>query len=219
MASAEVLDERNGSRRSSRACSSGSAAAAATAAPAAPRRRRRRAARAPRRARTSRAAPTASTPDADQAAKAARRAFEPNERLPVATAREDGRGDAQGRRSPTTRRSSRYAVEETGLGRYEDKLDEEQARREQDAGHRDPAPGRVHRRRRPDAHRARAVRRDARGHADHEPDRDDPLQRDRHGRGRQRGRVQRPSVGGADLATGSSTCSTRRSRPRAARAT
>jgi aldehyde dehydrogenase len=59
--------------------------------------------------------------DADQAAKAARRAFEQNERTPVAT---------RAKMVEAMRRVvlanndalSRYAVEETGLGRYEDKL-------------------------------------------------------------------------------------------------
>src|SRR5439155_2516586 len=59
--------------------------------------------------------------DADQAAKAARRAFEQNERTPVAT---------RAKMVEAMRRAvianndalSRYAVEETGLGRYEDKL-------------------------------------------------------------------------------------------------
>jgi acyl-CoA reductase-like NAD-dependent aldehyde dehydrogenase len=59
--------------------------------------------------------------DADQAAKAARRAFEQNEKAPVAT---------RAKMVEAMRRVvlanndalSRYAVEETGLGRYEDKL-------------------------------------------------------------------------------------------------
>src|SRR4051812_25513384 len=59
--------------------------------------------------------------DPDQAAKAARRAFEQNERTPVAV---------RARMVEAMRRAvlanndalSRYAVEETGLGRYEDKL-------------------------------------------------------------------------------------------------
>jgi acyl-CoA reductase-like NAD-dependent aldehyde dehydrogenase len=59
--------------------------------------------------------------DADQAAKAARRAFEQNERTPVAI---------RSKMVEAMRRAvlanndalSRYAVEETGLGRYEDKL-------------------------------------------------------------------------------------------------
>ena len=59
--------------------------------------------------------------DADQAAKAARRAFEQNERTPVAI---------RAKMVEAMRRVvlanndalSRYAVEETGLGRYEDKL-------------------------------------------------------------------------------------------------
>ncbi|HEX4422285.1 MAG TPA: aldehyde dehydrogenase family protein [Kofleriaceae bacterium] len=59
--------------------------------------------------------------DADAAAKAARRAFEQNERTPVAT---------RAKMVEAMRRAvlanndalSRYAVEETGLGRYEDKL-------------------------------------------------------------------------------------------------
>ncbi|HMG23880.1 MAG TPA: aldehyde dehydrogenase family protein [Kofleriaceae bacterium] len=59
--------------------------------------------------------------DADQAAQAARRAFEQNERTPVAV---------RSKMVEAMRRAvlanndalSRYAVEETGLGRYEDKL-------------------------------------------------------------------------------------------------
>src|ERR1700754_3446539 len=59
--------------------------------------------------------------DADQAAQAARRAFEQNEKTPVAV---------RAKMVEAMRRVvlanndalSRYAVEETGLGRYEDKL-------------------------------------------------------------------------------------------------
>jgi acyl-CoA reductase-like NAD-dependent aldehyde dehydrogenase len=59
--------------------------------------------------------------DADQAAKAARRGFEANERLPVATR---ARMVAAMRQVTLANNEalSRYAVEETGLGRYEDKL-------------------------------------------------------------------------------------------------
>jgi acyl-CoA reductase-like NAD-dependent aldehyde dehydrogenase len=59
--------------------------------------------------------------DADQAAKAARRAFEQNERTPVATRARM----VEGMRKAVLANNdalSRYAVEETGLGRYEDKL-------------------------------------------------------------------------------------------------
>jgi acyl-CoA reductase-like NAD-dependent aldehyde dehydrogenase len=59
--------------------------------------------------------------DADQAAKAARRAFEQNERTPVAVRARMVEGM---RRAVLANNDalSRYAVEETGLGRYEDKL-------------------------------------------------------------------------------------------------
>ncbi|MGE0546867.1 MAG: aldehyde dehydrogenase family protein [Kofleriaceae bacterium] len=59
--------------------------------------------------------------DADQAAKAARRAFEQNENTPVATRIK--MVEAM-RRAVLSNNEllSRYAVEETGLGRYEDKL-------------------------------------------------------------------------------------------------
>src|SRR5437867_3718838 len=59
--------------------------------------------------------------DADQAAKAARRAFEINEKTPIATR---VKMVENMRRAVLTNNDalSRYAVEETGLGRYEDKL-------------------------------------------------------------------------------------------------
>ena len=59
--------------------------------------------------------------DADAAAKAARRAFEQNERLPVGTR---ARMVAAMRQVTLANNEAlaRYAVEETGLGRYEDKL-------------------------------------------------------------------------------------------------
>ena len=59
--------------------------------------------------------------DADTAAKAARKGFEQNERLPVATRQ---RMIAAMRQVTLANNEllSRYAVEETGLGRYEDKL-------------------------------------------------------------------------------------------------
>jgi acyl-CoA reductase-like NAD-dependent aldehyde dehydrogenase len=59
--------------------------------------------------------------DADQAAQAARRAFEQNEKTPVATRMRMVEGM---RRAVLANNEllSRYAVEETGLGRYEDKL-------------------------------------------------------------------------------------------------
>ena len=59
--------------------------------------------------------------DADQAAKAARKAFEQNERTPVQTRIKMVEGM---RRAVLANNDalSRYAVEETGLGRYEDKL-------------------------------------------------------------------------------------------------
>ena len=59
--------------------------------------------------------------DADTAAKAARRAFEQNERTPVSTRAKM----VEAMRRVTLSNNdalSRYAVEETGLGRYEDKL-------------------------------------------------------------------------------------------------
>jgi acyl-CoA reductase-like NAD-dependent aldehyde dehydrogenase len=59
--------------------------------------------------------------DADQAAKAARRAFEQNEKTPVATKVKM----VEAMRKAVLANNdalSRYAVEETGLGRYEDKL-------------------------------------------------------------------------------------------------
>jgi acyl-CoA reductase-like NAD-dependent aldehyde dehydrogenase len=59
--------------------------------------------------------------DADQAAKAARKAFEQNERTPVATKVKM----VEAMRKAVLANNdalSRYAVEETGLGRYEDKL-------------------------------------------------------------------------------------------------
>jgi acyl-CoA reductase-like NAD-dependent aldehyde dehydrogenase len=59
--------------------------------------------------------------DADQAAQAARRAFEQNERTPVAIRAK--MVDAMRRAVLANNDAlSRYAVEETGLGRYEDKL-------------------------------------------------------------------------------------------------
>ncbi|MEO8703857.1 MAG: aldehyde dehydrogenase family protein, partial [Kofleriaceae bacterium] len=59
--------------------------------------------------------------DADQAAKAARKAFEQNERTPVST---KVAMVAAMRKAVLSNNEllSRYAVEETGLGRYEDKL-------------------------------------------------------------------------------------------------
>jgi acyl-CoA reductase-like NAD-dependent aldehyde dehydrogenase len=59
--------------------------------------------------------------DADQAAKAARKAFEVNERTPIATRVKM----VENMRKAVLSNNdalSRYAVEETGLGRYEDKL-------------------------------------------------------------------------------------------------
>jgi acyl-CoA reductase-like NAD-dependent aldehyde dehydrogenase len=59
--------------------------------------------------------------DADQAAKAARKAFEQNERTPIATRVKM----VENMRKAVLSNNdalSRYAVEETGLGRYEDKL-------------------------------------------------------------------------------------------------
>ena len=60
--------------------------------------------------------------DADQAAKAARKGFEANERLPVAVR---ARMVEAMRKVALANNEllSRYAVEETGLGRYEDKLE------------------------------------------------------------------------------------------------
>ena len=59
--------------------------------------------------------------DADQAAKAARRAFELNEKTPVAT-KVKMVGAMRKAVIANNELLSRYAVEETGLGRYEDKL-------------------------------------------------------------------------------------------------
>ncbi|HTL35459.1 MAG TPA: aldehyde dehydrogenase family protein, partial [Kofleriaceae bacterium] len=60
-------------------------------------------------------------PDADSAAKAARRAFEQNEKTPVAT--KVKMVEAMRRAVlANNEKLSQYAVEETGLGRYEDKL-------------------------------------------------------------------------------------------------
>jgi acyl-CoA reductase-like NAD-dependent aldehyde dehydrogenase len=59
--------------------------------------------------------------DADQAAKAARKAFEQNERLPVATRVKMVENMRKAVLSNVDA-LSRYACEETGLGRYEDKL-------------------------------------------------------------------------------------------------
>ncbi|MGE0867730.1 MAG: aldehyde dehydrogenase family protein [Kofleriaceae bacterium] len=59
--------------------------------------------------------------DADQAAKAARRAFEQNEKTPVATRIKMVEAMRRAVLS-NNEQLSRYAVEETGLGRYEDKL-------------------------------------------------------------------------------------------------
>lgn len=59
--------------------------------------------------------------DADQAAKAARKAFEQNERLPVQTRVKMVENMRKAVLSNVDA-LSRYAVEETGLGRYEDKL-------------------------------------------------------------------------------------------------
>ncbi|HUS30048.1 MAG TPA: aldehyde dehydrogenase family protein [Kofleriaceae bacterium] len=59
--------------------------------------------------------------DADQAAKAARKAFEQNERTPIATRVKMVENMRKAVLSNVDA-LSRYAVEETGLGRYEDKL-------------------------------------------------------------------------------------------------
>ena len=94
---------------------------------------------------------------------------------------------------------ARYAVEETGYGRVDDKLKKNTAVRRQDAGAGGAAADRLVGRRRPDADRARQLRRHRIDHADHQPDRDDHQQRHRHGGGRQRGGVQRPPVRGAHV--------------------
>src|SRR6478609_10653468 len=59
--------------------------------------------------------------DADEAAKAARKAFEQNERTPIAVR---AKMVENMRKAVLSNNDalSRYAVEETGLGRYEDKL-------------------------------------------------------------------------------------------------
>ena len=94
---------------------------------------------------------------------------------------------------------SRYAVEETGLGRVEDKLTKNTLVADKTPGSEILRPiaftgddGLTLTERAPYG----VIARD---HADDQPDRDDPQQRHRHGRGRQRGRVQRPPVGGAGL--------------------
>jgi len=60
-------------------------------------------------------------PDADQAAKAARRAFEQNEKTPVATKLKMVEAMRKAVLS-NNEKLSQYAVDETGLGRFEDKL-------------------------------------------------------------------------------------------------
>ena len=84
---------------------------------------RRAGARPTARGATSRAARNGVYADAGRggAGGAARRS-RPNEQTPVATAREDDRGDARGDARATIELLSRYAVEETGLGPLEDKL-------------------------------------------------------------------------------------------------
>ena len=118
LAVATTASTRGRSKRSSRACSSGSADAPTAAPKHADARRtpsRRSKANIPR-------GTNGVYADADQAAKAARKAFEQNERTPVA-ARAIKMVEAMRRRcSPNNDALSRYAVEETGLGRYEDKL-------------------------------------------------------------------------------------------------
>lgn len=59
--------------------------------------------------------------DADSAAKAARRAFEQNERTPIAVRAKMVEGMRKAVLA-NNEQLARYAVEETGLGRYEDKL-------------------------------------------------------------------------------------------------
>ena len=59
--------------------------------------------------------------DADQAAKAARKAFEQNERTPINTRNRMVEGMRRAVLS-NNEKLAQYAVEETGLGRYEDKL-------------------------------------------------------------------------------------------------
>ena len=101
--------------------------------------------------------------------------------------------------SRTTSQLSRYAVEETGLGRYEDKLKKNKLVADKTPGPEILRADRVHRRRRPDAHRARAVRRD-RSRSRRRPTRPRPSSATPSAWSRrQRGRLQRPSVGGAGL--------------------
>ncbi len=72
--------------------------------------------------------------DADQAAKAARKGFEQNERLDLATRAKM----VEAMRKVTLANNdalSRYAVEETGFGRYEDKLNKNKLVAEKTPGH------------------------------------------------------------------------------------
>ena len=94
-------------------------------------------------------------------------------------------------RAATPSELAEMAVKETGLGQRQGQDPEEPAVREQDAGPGDPPAGGLHRRPRPGADRAGAVRRHRRHHPDDQPHRDDHQQRHRHGRRRQRGGVQR----------------------------
>ena len=72
--------------------------------------------------------------DADEAAKAARRGFEQNERTPLATR---AKMIAAMRKVVLANNEalSRYAVEESGLGRYEDKLEKNRLVAEKTPGH------------------------------------------------------------------------------------
>ena len=87
---------------------------------------------------------------------------------------------------------AKAAHEETGLGRYEDKVVKNALVTEKTPGLEDLYPVGRHRRPRPLAHRAGAVRRHRRDHPVHEPDLDDHLQRDRDARGGERGRLLGP---------------------------
>ena len=133
-------------------------------------------------------------------------------------AQQDDRGDARRRRWRTCASSPSTPSPRPGSGASRTSSRRTRSSR-QDAGHRDPAADRLLGRLRPDDHRARALRRVRRDHADDQPDRDDHLQRHRHGRRRQRGRLQHAPVGVARVRLAACTCSTRRSSARAGRRT
>ncbi len=89
---------------------------------------------------------------------------------------------------------ARAAHDETGYGRYEDKIVKNRLVTDRTPGIEDLAPIATSGRSRPDPDRAGAIRRHRRDHAGHEPDLHDHLQLHRHaGRGQQR-RLQRAPV-------------------------